>query len=216
MTKGELIALIQSQVAAGETTATIYKKMHYNEVSKLISLVFDTLIWQAYEKYSEKRDPSVFDNYILSYPNPYTNENPVPVLKEPKTGRYYSILPVPPLPMPKNMAIRHIGPTADEGTGFQYRNVSSTRIFSGLEIDSISDVIEYSVEGMTVYYHRFDDNIREVSMKLLPHFSDIDDDQQIFLPMGTSTILFQAVTDALTGRMQIPEPTVNNQNSKQR
>lgn len=211
VTKDQFVFSIVTQCAAGAETAAIYKKYHPADVEKLVEIVFDGMINELIEKTG---DLSVLDNYVFSYPNDAYPDG-IAVLYDEARGEWYSDLPVAPMSLPKNLGIRRIGPLQDPNTSFIYRENSSTWVFSALEVDKIVSEVRFEVERMRVYYRNIDGKVvNQVRMMIIPGFSEIDDDDPVFFPATTGIMIFQAVSDIMLGRRNVPENVYNNNNAK--
>ncbi len=210
MTKEQFVKLIESQLANGNVTSALLGKFHPAEIEKFIEMAYNDVVGKSYNQAQRYSDFSQLDNHIKPFKN-------VPVLHDEDLCEYYSILPAPIVQIPDNQAIRLICPMRDQSDAFVYEDNSSTAVFSELEVSALDSSKSYQVEGSQIRYKEgMTDDIAKagVLMKLVVQFGALEDDDEVYMPAGQSTLISQIVVEYMSQRKAGPEKTNNDNTSK--
>jgi hypothetical protein len=210
MTKEQFVKIIQTQLANGNVTSALMGKYHPAEIEKFIEMAYNDVVGKAYGQSQRYSDFSQLDNHIKAYKN-------VPVTYDKDLCEYYSILPAPIIQIPDNQSIRLISPMLDQGYAFVYEDNSSTAVFNELEVNALDDSGSYQVEASQIRYKSgMTDDMAKAGMlmKLVVQFDALDDDDEVYMPAGQSTLISQIVVEYLSQRKAGPEQTNNDSTSK--
>ncbi len=210
MNKEQLVKIIQTQLANGNVTSALLGKYHPAEIEKFIEMAYNDVVGKAYSQSQRYSDFSQLDNHIKAFKN-------VPVAYDKDLCEYYSILPAPIIQIPDNQAIRLISPMRDQGYAFVYEDNSATAVFNELEVNALDSSVAYQVEASQIRYKSgmTDDMAAAgVLMKLVVQFDALDDEDEVYMPSGQSTLITQIVVEYLSQRKAGPEQTNNDSTSK--
>lgn len=210
MTKEQFVKLIQTQLSNGNVTAALMGKYHPAEIEKFIELAYNDVVGKAYSQSQRYSDFSQLDNHIKAYKK-------VPVLWDQDLCEYYSILPAPIIQIPDNQAIRLISPMLDQSYAFVYEDNSSTAVFNELEVSVLDSSSSYQVEGSQIRYKSgMSEDMAKAGMlmKLVVQFDSLEDEDEVYMPAGQSTLVTQIVVEYLTQRKSGPEQTKNDNTSQ--
>jgi hypothetical protein len=205
MTKENLIDLLTTQLAASDITGPMMRKLHQRDIEQLVSMAYNNILFEAYNAFKKTKDTSNFDQYIKTYKD-------VDVTFDASRDEYYSIIPVTLAQLPNNNAIRVISPKRGQRQAFVYQDNTAVAIFGNLEVDSIMTQTTFYVEGQNVYYEDLGVGQTQVMMKLIPVFTELSDEDEVYIPAGKDQVVFEFVVKALMGRGN--EQMANNNTSK--
>lgn len=206
MTKEQYIEFIQRWLGGGDAPADIVAKYDYKLVEKYVESVFEKMIINLYNS-DESPSKSSLNSYIKAYPTQA-------ITTDSDTGEKIAAIPASKLlPIPINDAIRHVGPADEPGTKYWYREINSIDVWSELEVTTTNDDVRYYVQGSNIV---FDENIgseTEVLIKLVVPFSEYDDDEVIYMPLGSEVDMLSMIVELI--RQKPPKDTKPDGNTEQ-
>lgn len=211
-TKRQFIDLTRRVLAGGDTPAELRGAYHPRAVEKLLALAFDSLLNSNATERENMRDEMGQDSWKYdALTKPYFVE----IKKDTARKRYYSDLPVTPMSINNNSGIRMICPKEEEETQFLPRRFTDTYLMNGLDVNQMSGLIFYTVEGINKVYYSGEINScwKEVMMKIAIGFDELDDNDVVTVPDGKDIQIFDLVRQIL-GNMN-PQDIVNDSASQQ-
>lgn len=205
MTKRNLIDLIKHRLAGGDCPQELKGKYHPKIIEKHIEIVLNYLIKTvAYKEAEREQDWGLLDSYTKTYTN-------VPILEDVERNERYSILPVNVIDLPQNRGIRFISDQQNQAMQYIYRDNNSVDIYSNLDIDRVSTKTRWYREKNKTYYSRhLSPMIKDVLMKLIPNFSDLEDADESPVPSAYAKSIFDLVFQSMMG---MPPEKVSNDNN---
>lgn len=206
MTKRNLIDLLKHRLAGGDCPQELKGKYHPKILEKHIEIVLNYLVKTVtYKEAEREQDWGLLDSYTKTYPN-------VPILEDTQRMERYCELPVNVIDLPQNRGIRFISDQENQAIQYIYRDNNSVDIFSNLDIDRVSTKPRWYREKKKVYFSRhLSPNITGVLMKLIPNFSDLEDNDEAPIPSAYAKSIFDLVFQAMQGMP--PEKMSNDNNS---
>lgn len=207
MKKEEIISLVKSLNLFGDNNADQHKKIFSGEAEKIIDLAFNDMIIVKYDQSVAKNNFTFLDNFTKIYIQKVLFDN--------TRGKYYSLLPVPIIPLDKNAGIRSVSPLQGENNPFSSRSNNTSYLWNLLPASKISNKIYYDLEDNILFYNEIDSIITKsgVLMKLVIPFSEYDYDDEIYLPGGYNTDFINRIRQQLQGNIQTPKDNKNDNNS---
>jgi hypothetical protein len=190
MEKRQFIELTSRFLSGNTAPADVRRRYHPQIVEKYIEMAYDELIAGVY---AADPDPNkaTLDSYLKSYSD-------VAITEDTTRSEYYSLIPTSKLvQLPDNSAIRLISPMGEQGTPYIYRKNNSKRIFTDLEVNSYLNRTKFYVEGGRVWYNAIYGTETTVFMKLIVPFSEFDDNEQVPLPLGKDSPIFDKIISRL-------------------
>ena len=194
MTKKNLIDVIIHRLANGDCPQEMKGKYHPRIIEKHVEMVSNYLIKTvAYKEAEKNNDWGLLDTYTKTF-------IPVEVLWDDTRKEYYSVLPVAVVDLPDNRGIRFISDQENQAVQYIYRSNNSVDVFSNLDIDRVSVKPRWYREKDKVFYSRqLMPTTTAVLMKLIPNFSDLEDDDQAPIPEAYAKSVFDLVFQAMMG-----------------
>jgi len=185
MTKAKLIELVRKAVGSPDGLVDRTIALH-------IENAFIQVSREIFGKNLHKLD---------RYAKPYT----VSITKDPDTGQYYSILPVPVMQtIDVGDGVRRIrklkGPDSVE---FVPLRGIDPALLSNLEVGQIDSSIGYIIKKDRVEYYNHLNDITQVRMDLVTTFSNYDDDDDFPLPMGASDQIIALAVASYNGKLEM-------------
>lgn len=199
MRKDEFIELIKISLSGGTPPQEYEGKFHNVVIEKHIEMAFNEVV-------SAIQDPSVIDQFCIIHRN-------VPVLFDEELDLKYSDLPASVLNTIHFRGIRLISPMKDQENAFFIRKNNSTSVMNRLQSNTAVRSNTARLEGpKRVYYDRIAQGIDKVLIKMVTTFSEIASDDDIEMPGGKDSAVFQMVLQNMQMQMQTPENMRNDNN----
>ena len=132
------------------------------------------------------------------------------------TDIYYTSLPAKVLSFPDSQSgIRKISTLKGEGVDFVSEYSDNMELMEGLECDTASNVISYTLRNNRIEFKNMTNTIAasNIRIEIIIPFEEYDYEDDVLLPSGLQTQLIQVTTEYLIGKP--PEDMVNNQNPNQ-
>jgi hypothetical protein len=206
MKKIKFIDLIRANIDSIDKT----RKIHPLVIEHEITPIYNDLIIDAYVKGAINLS-MVVRKYGLTHT--------IDVTEDAITGEYYSILPQEVIPIPfAGGGVKEIYAKTSQSLAFVPMNHDELKIIDGLEVQSVDDVIGYTLyagqagEVGRVVYTGMTSDVADagVIMGLIIPFHAYDDDDYVYFPPKGE----QAVMDAVLQRLGlVPAPDLVNNNS---
>jgi hypothetical protein len=189
MKKNELIELVKRQLTGGDSPAVARGRFHDREIALYIGMVFDSLIGQGNSVTQNKMAELGMDSWVY---DALTKSYQLDILEDTDRKRFYSTLPINVLSVVDNNGIRMITPWQDESVAFFPRRETDTFLMNDLDVNQISGLIYYALEGNKIYYSGdINCDWEKVRAKLVLKFSEFEDTDDIDIPNGKDVELFQ-------------------------
>jgi len=203
MTKDQLIYLVMTSLNSDDVPAKKKGTIHRGDIERHLELAYSDICREVYNNAVYYRDYGPLD----SMTKPFSD---VSVVLDTSRGERYSILPVMPVPLPNNAGIRMIHSQCDQHLTIYYRPNNNINTIDELDVFVTGDdLFTYYVEGNRVWYDGFEGD--KVSMKIVPSFSQYDDDDVVPLVGGYEGRAFDMVMQRILGKGDQPEVTNQSQ-----
>lgn len=195
MKKNQLIELVKRNLGGGDSPSELRGRYHEREIELYLTLAFNSFLnrnaTQKAELASELgRDAWKFDALTKVYT--------LDILKDATRNRYYSELPIHVLSISNNDGIRMVFPTQEEKSAFIPRRQLDTFLMDGLDVNQLSGMIYYSLEGNKLWYSGDIDSCwTSVMAKLVLEFNEFDDEDDINIPDGNDMQIVQMAIQML-------------------
>lgn len=182
MQKQQLVEMIKRSLAGGDSEPSIRGRYHEKEIELALNFAFDSLLNKNATQKQQLADELGLDSWKFdALTKPYVLD----ILKDEARNRYYSVLPISVLSITNNAGIRMITPTQEESTVFFPRRQVDTFLMNGLDVNQLTGMIYFSLEGNKIWYSGDIDNCwKTVLAKLVLEFSEFEDDDDINIPDG--------------------------------
>lgn len=206
MTKDELVNIIQTNLAGGNVTPDIMGKFHGGDIEKYIEIAYHQML-------SELKDADI-DAYlgqITKTLETADGSKAIPVSYDEDLEIYYIDLPVSLAPMGKK-AIRLITPAKDLNSPFAIIETDAVPVFNEL-VDKYDDTISCYRQGDRVEFANYKKGVTHVQIRAIPSFSNLDDDDEIYLPGGKPKYIFDLVIGMYQPLKATPEDQKNDNSS---
>lgn len=208
MNKSQLIELVKEKLSGGDAPPAIRGKYHPKVISKFLEMAYDDLVSLLQKEGTQTNDYSALDNFGKSYI--------LPILKDELRNEYYVELPIKVVPIPDNQGIRLVSPKFDQSAAYDYIDNNSNHIWNKLFNGIVRPVGKYYVETPRVYLQPVNtpEPNSEMLIKAIPPFSNLLPEDDVFIPGGKNTVLFEMVYGVMR-KNQTPKQDYNNESSKQ-
>lgn len=201
MIKGQLIEIIRKRLSGGSTTADGMHKVDQRVIEVYVNGLFSTYLNALAANKKSKLD---------SYIKPYMN---VAVTLDTATDSYYSLFPAAPARLSKTGdAIRDISTEQGTGIGFCPMEDDFNDMLVYTEAYDLDDVISYTVTDRIDYQGTGIESITEVRVKMIPQFSEYDDDDEVPIPVGFEQQIIDTTVRYFQNQPLIDQ--VNNNNER--
>lgn len=181
MTKGEIVELVK--IRLGDDS-----RLHDNAVALDLNLAWEQALGEI-----TKRNKSVLDFYCVEFED-------VAVVKNPRTGEYYSMLPSPIIEgMNISHGVRRINYLKDRSLSFVPGTGLNIDIMRDLDAFHVMDSILFMVKKDRVIYYNMETGISSVKMDLVIPFNEMDEDDEFPLPVGSSQYIVEMVAEFFKG-----------------
>ncbi len=190
MTKEELIRLVVLELGGGNVPASVQAQYTPQQVEKLLEMVFDDMTYQAYLFGMKTGNYENLDMFVKPYK--------MPILTDTTRDERYSILPTRGSSIPDTVAVRQLSPTKGQRLAFSPIENYSMSVWDELEVSKVDSRVSFYVENGRVYYDdKLPSTTEEVLAKVVTPFSDYQDTDVVFVPLGQNTELYGKVVDIL-------------------
>ncbi len=201
MTKQELIELVVQDLSGGNPTADSLGKYDPRIVAGKISFVYDLIQLEVYQATKRSLNFSAFDLMSKTYEVAVTEDT---------RHRLISVLPCSLSSIPVEASIRKIGYAEDESMAFAPLNIGDIEILENTAAGKVMTDIGYHLEGHTVVYYNLPSNIKTVLMRLVPRFSDFENDDTVTLPNSMNGSPYDMIIQRMRGIQITPEDQIND------
>lgn len=211
ITKRELIEKIQDALAGGEMVADLQSRYHPDIIASHVAEAYDFLLVNGYRQSSASvrgKDHSMLDNYTKTFPA-------VPVEYDSEREENFVDLPVPVVVLPDNDGIRMVAYQKDQTKQLAPISNNANFVFSELECGIISEQGTYYVETNRIYTQFVGIPPKNVLLKLVVSFDDLEDNDYIDEPNLVTKSGVLTIYDIVMGRLsnKSPEKVVDDNNS---
>ena len=199
MKKSEFISLVKISLNGGIPPAKNERKFHDKVIESQVSLAFNEIV-------SMIKEPSVLDAFAAVYRN-------VEVKRDEELGLAYSDLPVSVLTTVNFNGLRMVAPMKDQTNVFYIRKNNSTAAMNRMSASVLMAFNTVRIEGRRLYYDSINMNVDSVLVKLIAPFDQLDEDDEIEMPGGKDSAVFQMVIQNMQQLAQTPAAYKNDNNS---
>jgi hypothetical protein len=210
--KIEILEMILHTLNGGDSVTDGESKYHPAMVTEVIGEVYESLIAANVSNMigGKGQDNFALDNYTKTFTD-------VPVVFSESREEYYSLLPAGVLGLPQQRGIRMISPTLNQSRQFAPRSNNSSVVYDELEVSWADLTPKYYLEGNKVFYYFPEQVYEKVLMKLCVSFPDLDDMDEIEMPVIMSKSGLLTLHDLVVRRFlsMPPEDTSNDNNLEQ-
>lgn len=199
MKKSEFISLIKISLNGGTPPSKNEGKFHDRVIEAQISLAYNEVV-------SMIKDPDVLDTFAVVLKN-------VEVKRDDDLDVSYSDLPVSVLHTVNFAGDRMVAPMKDQTNVFLRRKNNSTPTMNRLAGAGVIGFNIYRLEGRRLYYDNISSSIDKVLVKVIAPFTELDEDDELEMPGGKDSAMFQMVLQNMQQQYQTPESNKNDNNS---
>lgn len=211
MKKAQWRELILRNLGGGDSPSELRSRYHEREIELYLGVAFDTIMNR---KLSQKQELESDLGYSAWRYDALTKSFVLDILHDNVRNRKYAVLPASILSITNNDGIRMITPTQEETTAFLPRKIVDNFLMNGLDVNTITGLIYYTLEGNKIYFTgAMDCNWTQVLAKLALRFTEFDDNDEINLPEGQDAELIQ-ITLSLLQQKQ-PMDIINDSTAMQ-
>jgi len=191
MKKSEWVELVKRSLSGGDSAPELRSRFHEREIELYLTMAFGSLLDKnATQKQELSSELGLNEWRFDALTKPFVLD----ILYDATRNRYYSDLPVHILSITNNAGIRMITPTQEESTVFFPRRQQDSFLMSGLDVNQLTGMIYFSLEGQRIWYAGDIDKCwKNVLAKLVLEFNEFEDDDDISIPDGKDIELFQIV-----------------------
>jgi hypothetical protein len=198
MEKQKLISQIRAKILQEKPTVDRQYLADERRVTLDIAAALNTIFFQIF-----KKEPSNLDRYTKEYLN-------VPVLQNPDTLMYYSILPAKTIQFPRvTDGLWEVSDMQDIGVNFIPTKQHERMFFSSTDAGKISSVINYVLNGNIVRYYGNTTPPAVVRMSLAVDFTEWGDTEDVPLPAGQDQNIINMIVSEFKF---VPSHRISNQN----
>lgn len=199
MKKAQWIELIKRNIDGGDAPAELRGRNHEREIELYIAAAFDTVLNRKQSQRQEQMADTGKDSWKWdALTKPYI----LPIKTDTVRDRKYSELPVSILSITNNAGIRMVFPVKEEASAFFPRWQTDTFLMDGLDVNLITGLIYYTLEGNKIYYSG-DMNCKwtDVMAKLVLRFNEFDSDDEIGVPEGKEGEIIQIALGLMNSKL---------------
>lgn len=208
MTKDQFIELVRRNLQGSDAPVAVRAQYDPREIELYANMAYDDMIGLIGLEAKKTKDYSLLDNFGQAYKRTIQYDS--------DRDEKYVDLEIQVVPLGDNMGIRQVSPYKGQQDAFQYRDNNSQAVFSKLLIDVMDSTPTYYVELPRIY---FDDKINQdlttVMVKLIPPFSKLEGEGEVFVPGGANGELFGRVIEMVGNKIKHPQMYNNSGSSKQ-
>lgn len=206
MKKIEIIELIQRNLAGGDVPADIQGDYDEEIITLYIAMAYNKIFFELVRASYNIADSTPLDKFTKAFIIEQDD-----IKKDTIRKKFYIELPIPSANVPWNEAIRYCGPADEESAGYIWRSPAASPVMGGLEIETVEQGIRYMIENQRVYFYLMDSEPEAIMIKMLMSWEAWDDLDDIGIPAGTDSQLFNIVVSQIQGADN-RDDVVTNQN----
>jgi hypothetical protein len=209
MNKAELIELVKENLSGGDAPAEIRGKYHPKIIEKYLEMAYDDLVATIYQESEPSGNFAALDTFGKAYK--------VILKKDEDRGELYVELDISVVPLPNNKGITLVCPYRDQTSAFDYVDNNSSHVFRKLHNQVMRPVGTYYAELPRIYIANVDPTLigKDIMVKAIPPFNGLKSTDDVFVPAGKNTMLFNLVYELMVRKNQTPKDDYDNNNSKQ-
>ena len=202
-------------LAGGNMVADLKSRYPTMLVESVMAEAYGSILASMFEQYKRGtlgKDQFSLDVYTQTYtPNTTT---PFTVLYDTEREEWYSLFPKDAVVLLDNEHIRMIAPLKDQNAAFAPVALGATPIFSELEVNSLSDIAEYYIEGKKIFYRFPIVNYTDLILKMVTAFEDLDDNDVVDEPYIMTKTGLYTIYDYVKQRLQTMPPTKQTEDNE--
>jgi hypothetical protein len=189
MTKAQWIELVKRNLSGGDSPVELRGRNHEREIELYLAIAFDTILNRKNSQFQEMSAETGKDSWKWdALTKPYMLDIKTDTVR----GRSYSDLPVSILSIVNNAGIRMVFPVKEESSAFLPRWQTDTFLMDGLDVNLVTGLIYYTVEGQKIYYSGdINCNWTSVMAKLVLKFNEFEDEDEVSVPEGKDAEILQ-------------------------
>lgn len=208
MTRDQFVELIRRNLQGSDAPAAIRGKYSEREIQLYAAMAYDDMVGIIGNEANKTKDYSLLDNFGKSYKRTIATDT--------ERDEKYIDLDIQVVPLGDNMGIRQVSPYKGQQNAFQYRDNNAQAVFSKLLVDVVCSTPTYYVELPRIYFDdKIDKDLTTVMVKLIPPFSQLKGDDDVFVPGGQNGRVFQTVLELIQNKERHPQMYNNSGSSKQ-
>lgn len=206
-TKAVLVELGQEALSGGDAPAELRGKYHKAVIEQYLGLAYADVLQTQFDEAGS--DFTVFDNAAKRFK--------CTIALNEELGMKYFDLPASLIPMkPKQAGLRSISMLKGQQIAFAPIGNASIPMWDELEAMKIDNTCSYMIEGNQVVLYRNAPDVGSlVLVKMIVPFSELDDDDDVTVPGGKNSMLFQSMYGFMSLRGNRKDE-YNNNNSTQK
>lgn len=207
MTKEELVKLIQTSLAGGNMNPDLKGKYHEGDIERYVEMAYSQML-------SELSDADIHAYYGQMTKTLTTEDGSyaLPVSKDEDLDLYYVSLPVSLAPIGQK-ALRVVSRAQDINNPFAIITPDAAGIMNHL-VDPYDNTISCYRQGDRIEFSNYDKSITHVQVRAIPSFSDLDDEDEVYLPGGKPKYILDFVFSYYGIVRGTPEDQQNDNSSK--
>lgn len=176
------------------------------KIDRIISLVQNRLGKGNFHEEVVKEALARAYNTILSGEknlDPFRRRYTIDVLQN-TVGNYYSELPVSIVNIEDSILINQ---TKNIDVIFVLATTDEIGILNNLDVNKISKTVLFNIKENIIWYEWMDKDIKEVSLECIPDVSEMDIEDEIYVPQNLDEILIETTVNFL-----VPTPAYTSTN----
>jgi len=206
MTRQELIEMVEFRLVTNQVGMDTVEMFSPQMISKHIELAYTYVLNQILEKKKQYNIPVELNSYSKTYKD-------IPIEKDDQRDEYYADLPVKPLELMENQAIRIVAPSKSLKDAFFARILGGHDfIMSSLDVNKMS-IGSYYLEGERIYLQDIPDGLEKLQVIMIPSFDNYELNEQIVLPRDGETMVIETAIEMLIQKYNLPPDNVNDQSN---
>lgn len=189
MKKAQWIELVKRNLDGGDAPVELRGRNHEREIELYLSIAFDTVLNRKASQFQEMAAETGKDSWKWdALTKPYVLDIKTDSVRD----RKYSDLPAAVLSIVNNAGVRMVFPVKEESSAFLPRWQTDTFLMDGLDVNLVTGLIYYTVEGQKIYYSGdMNCNWTSVMAKLVLKFNEFESDDEISVPEGKDAEILQ-------------------------
>ena len=208
MTRDQFIELVRRNLQGSDAPAAVRGKYSDREIRLYAQMAYDDMIGLIGMEANKTKDYSLLDNFGKSYKRKVQYDS--------DRDEKYIELDIQVVPLGDNLGIRQVSPFKNQAFAFHYRDNNAASVFSRLLVDVVNNVPSYYVELPRIYFdEKINKDLEDIMIKLIPPFSNLTGDDDVFVPGGQNGRVFQTVIELIQNKDRHPQMYNNSGSSKQ-
>jgi len=204
MTRNQLIEMVEDRLvkyhAGVDTTEMFTPQM----IGIHLELAYSTVLNQIIQKQQMQNGSSDLNSYATTYKDLEIKEDEV-------RGEKYIQLPVKPIDIMHNEAIRLVAPNKDKKSFFFSRIEGGQNVLMQcLDVNNRQDGVYY-LDGEKIYFERINEDLETMQVVMIPSLQAQEDDVDITLPREGGTAVVDTCYNMLIAKYNLPADNVNDQ-----